>query len=318
MGTVIAGMASSHAFALRDPHGWDEGRQRSRGNYARRFGVEPPEQPRVAEESDEDILSRYARISGGFDYIRDRLAEARPDALIFIGDDQNENFTTANLPQIAIYLGDDFLARGEDRAGEAVLYRNDPGLAHAIFEECVESGIDMASAKTLPDNILRAHAFGPVLRRVDPEARIPVVPIFVNAIHVPAPSPARCYYYGQTIRKAVENYTGGSRVAVYASGGLSHFTGGYPYEHYEGPFSFGSISEEFDRYIVGKMAAGAGAELAQLTNQDIIGNGEIEFRSWIAMLGAIGDSKPELLAYEPFYRGLMGISVGYWGLEAAQ
>src|SRR5439155_18955900 len=218
-----------------------------------------------------------------------------------------------NLPQIAIYLGEDFLARGSDRGGETQRYSAHPGLAHAIFEEAIESGIDMASLKSLPDNILQAHAFGPILRRVDPEARIPVVPIYVNAIHVPAPPPARCYYYGQVIRKAVEQYADIGRVAIYASGGLSHFTGGYPYAHYHGPFTYGCISEDFDRSIVRTMQAGGGSETAKLTNLDIINNGEIEFRSWITMLGAIGDSKPDLLAYEPFYRGIMGMAVGYWG-----
>src|SRR5207245_2287639 len=136
---------------------------------------------------------------------------------------------------------------------------------------------------------------------VDPEARIPVVPIFVNAIHVPAPSPSRCYYLGQTIRRAVERYAGGSRVAIYGSGGLSHFTGGYPWPHYEGPFGYGAISEDFDHWLLSKMEAGEGHALAEISNKDIIANGEIELRSWITVLGALGDVRPEMLTYEPFY-----------------
>jgi hypothetical protein len=34
-------------------------------------------------------------------------------------------------------------------------------------------------------------------------------------------------------------------------------------------------------------------------------------------MGMIGARKPELLAYEPFYRGLLGMSVGSWDLAAA-
>ncbi len=175
----------------------------------------------------------------------------------------------------------------------------------------------MNVVRALSDNVLRAHAFSPILRRVDPGARLAVVPIFVNAIHVPAPSPGRCYCYGQAIRKAVEKYAASSRVAFYASGGLSHYTSGYPFEHYAGPLPFGKVSAEFDRFVVGKMASGKGSETAKLTNQDIIGNGEIEFRSWITMLGAIGDAKPDLMVYEPFYRGRMGMAVAYWSLQEA-
>lgn len=315
MGRVIAGMASSHAFALSDPSQWDAGRQRNREMYARRYGALPPEQPQVAEETDEDIRTRYSRVRESFDFIQRKLEETRPDALILVGDDQNENFTEDNLPQIAIYLGEGFIARGRDRTSDTAQYRCDPGLAEAIFFESVDADIDMASVRTFPDNVLLAHAFGPILRRVDPEARVPVVLVFVNAIHVPAPSARRCYYYGQTIRRAVEKYAGAQRVAVYASGGLSHFTGGYPYKYYRGPVPYGSIGEEFDRQIVAQMAAGEGHRMAELTNDDIIGNGEIEFRSWITMLGAIGDARPQRLVYEPFYRGLMGMAVGYWGLE---
>jgi len=57
--------------------------------------------------------------------------------------------------------------------------------------------------------------------------------------------------------------------------------------------------------------------MANLSNEDLIQNGEIELRQWIALMGMIGDRKPELLVYEPFYRGLLGMAVGYWNLAAA-
>lgn len=306
-------MASSHAFALRDPGDWDADRLRNRQMYERRYGVLPPQQPQVEEESDEDIRTRHARIKEGLAFIREKLAQTKPDALIFIGDDQNENFTPANLPQIAIYIGDDFIAGTRDRKN-GVRYCSDPRLAEAILNGCVEADIDMASVRSFPDNVLFAHAFGPVLREVDPEARIPVVPIFLNAIHVPAPTPRRCYHLGETLRRCVQENAGAGRIAIYASGGLSHFTGGYPWDHYHGPHTHGSISEEFDRWSVTRMLAGEGHAMAEITNQQIIENGEIELRSWITMLGAVGDVKPDLLAYEPLYRGLMGMGVGYWSV----
>ena len=129
-----------------------------------------------------------------------------------------------------------------------------------------------------------------------------------------APSPRRCYAYGETIRRAVESYPGVERVAVYASGGMSHFTAGYPWAHYEGPYTHGSINVDFDRWLMGTLQAGNGHAVGELTQGDIIGNGEIELRSWITMLGTIGDARPELLVYEPFYRALMGMAVAYWDL----
>src|SRR5713226_8660030 len=99
MAKIVAGMASTHAFALEDPSRWDEGRQRNRQMYARRYGTEPPEQPQVAEESDEDCQNRHARIRDGFAFLRRKLEETKPEALVFIGDDQNENFKEDNVPQ---------------------------------------------------------------------------------------------------------------------------------------------------------------------------------------------------------------------------
>ncbi len=316
MSQVVAAMASSHAFALEDPSGWDEGRARNRAMYARRYGVEPPNQPGIALETEEANQARYTNIREGFSGLRAKLEEVKPDCLIFIGDDQNENFNEDNLPQVAIYLADHFLAGSRDPKVEKVRYECVPDVARHIHEYCVEADIDMASVKSLPDNVLKAHAFGPVLRMVDPDAKIPVVPIFLNAIHVPAPPPSRCYQIGQTIREAVEKLPGNKRVAIYASGGLSHFTGGYPWSHYEGPFGYGSISESFDHWIVERMNAGDGRALAEITNKEIIANGEIELRTWITMLGAIGDARPERLTYEPFYRGIMGMGVGCWDLSS--
>ncbi len=314
MATVVAGMASSHAATFNDPSVWDEHRARNRQGYQRRYGVLPPENPGVEGETEEDVRARYGRIRDALSALRERLAASDARTLIMIGDDQNENFTDLNVPQIAIYLGESFVVRS--RGGdEEVRYRGDPALAEAILAACVESGIDMAALRRFPDDTLLAHAFGPTLRVVDPAARVAVVPVFVNAIHVPAPAPERCYGYGEAIRAGIARADPDQRVAVYASGGMSHFTAGYPWRHYHGPYTYGSISEAFDRALFAQMAAGQGRALRELTNDAILANGEIELRSWIALHGVIGDVRPDLLVYEPFYRAIQAMGVGYWDLS---
>ena len=67
MGKVVAGMASSHAYALVNPTGWEAMRQRTKANYKRRYGVEPPLDPKIAEETLEGNQERYSRVSAGFD-----------------------------------------------------------------------------------------------------------------------------------------------------------------------------------------------------------------------------------------------------------
>ena len=314
MAKLVAGMASSHAFALMDPSVWDENRQRNRQFYQRFYGQLPPEQAQITQETDADLCLRYDRIRNAHDRLANGLLETGAQALVLIGDDQNEHFTEANVPQMAIYVGGEFVATDRSGATEPVRFRSESGLATAILEEAVNSDVDMSVLKAFPEEKLIAHAHGPMLQRLDPQAQIPVVLVFVNAIHHPAPRPARCYYLGQVIRRAVERYQGVQRVAVCGSGGLSHFSAGYPWKDYTGSFGYGAISQEFDRRILGLMEKGQGQALADLTSKDLLDHGEIELRSWITVLGAVGNLSPELLVYEPSYRGIMGMGVGYWPL----
>src|SRR4051794_12366808 len=110
MGTIVAGLASSHAFTLMDPEHWDTFRERNRAGYQRRYGVAPPVHPRIEDELHEENAVRFLRITRGFEHLRKKLEELRPDALLVIGDDQDENYKEDNLPQMAIYLGEEFLA----------------------------------------------------------------------------------------------------------------------------------------------------------------------------------------------------------------
>jgi hypothetical protein len=316
MGKLIAAMASSHAYAFLEPKVWDQRREFTRSNYKRRFGVEPPDQPQVAEETLEANEARYRKIRDGLNFLRAKIHALRPDILLVVGDDQNENFLENNLPQFSIYLGKELVAANRDgRTGET--YRCDSEAAWTLLEQCVEAGIDLAYSTEFPKNHLISHAHREPLEYLQIDGGVSIVPIFINAIHVPAPTPSRCYQFGAALKKAIGLLPADKRVAVYASGGLSHFSAGYPWNHYKGPCTLGSICQDFDRKLIDWMQNGQGRQLADLTNPDLIQNGEIELRQWITLMGMIGARKPELLAYEPFYRGLLGMSVGYWDLAAA-
>ena len=316
MGKLIAAMASSHAYTFLEPEVWDKRREHTRANYKRRFGVEPADQPQVAEETLEANEARYKNIRDGLYFLRTQLSTLNPDVLLIIGDDQNENYLENNLPQFSIYLGKEVIgAQRDGRTGET--YRCDAEAAWTILEQCVESGIDLAYSKEFPNRHLISHAHREPLEYLRIDRNLAIIPIFINAIHVPAPTPTRCYQFGETLHKVIGALPEDKRVVAYASGGLSHFSAGYPWDYYKGSCSLGSICIEFDREILGWMRNGRGRKLANLSNEDLIQNGEIELRQWIALMGMIGDRKPELLVYEPFYRGLLGMAVGYWNLAAA-
>jgi hypothetical protein len=311
MGTLAAALASSHAFTFRDPAEWDDFRARISQGYKRRYGNDPADHPGIARESPEENRVRYARIESALGELRRRIADDPPDALVLIGDDQNENFKPDHLiPQLAVHVGDSFAISGRIRRGRT--YRSHPVLSREILERGVGEGFDLAVCSAFSGGVLSSHAHYEILENVLGDLDVPVVNIFVNALHVPAIEPARCYAFGQMLGRVIAARPADERVMIYASGGLSHFTGGFPWRSYTGSFAFGAISEEFDRRCLDHMRNGEGHRLGELTSADLLHHGDIELRSWIALLGAVGDRRAQLAVYEPFYRGMMGMAAAAW------
>jgi aromatic ring-opening dioxygenase catalytic subunit (LigB family) len=307
-------MATSHAFALMDPSTWEEFREKNRQGYQRRYDAVPPVAPQLAAETLDANEGRYAVVRAAHDRLAREIREMQPDVLLVVGDDQNEHFREESIPQIAIYNGGDFRT-----APEAKAYTSATETANILLQLLVRQGFDASIAGRFANDRLISHAHVQVLERFVPERDIPVVPIFVNGIHVPALEPYRCHALGAALRKIIEaELPSGMRVAVIASGGLSHFTAGYPWPDYRGPFHYGEISVDFDRSLIAAMTRGEGASLAsRLTSDELLHHGSIEFRCWLVALGLVGETPLELLAYEPFYRAIMGVGVGRWTLPAS-
>ena len=92
MSTLVAGMASSHAYTFYEPAEWDKRRGVSYERYRKRFGRLPriPEELGAADPKDDE--RRYAKLRDGFARLATLLAAANPDVLLLIGDDQHEHF----------------------------------------------------------------------------------------------------------------------------------------------------------------------------------------------------------------------------------
>jgi hypothetical protein len=311
VGRIVAGLASSHAFAFLPPDQWDALREQNRQMLHRLSGALPPVQDGVRAETLEGNQEAYRRIRGGLDRLRNMLTDLRPDVLIVIGDDQNENFSSALVPQLAVHVGERFTLASPLAHSEQP-YRVHRELATALVEQGVGEAFDIASVGSFANDELRSHAHAQVLADMLPGADIPVVLVFVNAIHSPAVAPRRCEQFGRLLADVVRSRPEGERVAVYASGGWSHFTAGYPWADYEGPHTHGAIDSDFDRVVGQSLKDGEGRKLAQLTAAELLEHGEIELRAWITLIGALGDLPTAFLEYQPFHRALMGMAVAAW------
>ena len=158
---------------------------------------------------------------------------------------------------------------------------------------------DIARSNQLKAEIGLGHAFT-YLYQLMPDCTIPIVPFMVNTYNPPnAPTPKRCYGLGQALRRAIEAWPEDRRVAVMASGGLSHQI----------------IDEEIDKVTVDGLLNKNQAALCALTEERLT-LGTSEIRNWIALAGAMEPMEMTLVDYIPAYRSLagMGCAMGfaYW------
>lgn len=221
MGEIVAGYASSHAFTFIEPDGWEEFRNKNRENYERRHGRVATCPPGEYDESFEAAAARYARIQGGLQRLRNNIRRDRLDCLIVIGDDQNENFDGSALPQIAIYTGADFIL-SERFSSVSRHWASASSLSQDVYEQTVKSGFDVTGVVEFREKTLRSHAHGEILAHILGDHAIPVVLMFLNAIHMPSLSPKRCFALGCAIADAVRLCRpADERVGVYASGAVA-------------------------------------------------------------------------------------------------
>jgi hypothetical protein len=132
------------------------------------------------------------------------------------------------------------------------------------------------------------HGFAFVVKRLFANKPRPIVPIFQNTCYPPnTPTPKRSYQLGRAIAGAVEAWPEDVRVAIVASGGLSHFV----------------VDEEIDRLVLDGLRRKDAAALQSLPRHRLL-SATSESLNWVA-LGAAVEQTPlqmELLDYVPVYR----------------
>jgi len=216
-----------------------------------------------------------------FAVLRSDLEQARPDVLIVVANDQFVNFFWNNIPTFFVTIGDE--VKGSFTR-HAFRYPNHKELGQAIVRAGMEKGIDFSYG----ERIELQHTQTVPLYFLLPEPKIPILPIYVNTWVDPAPSPRRCYQVGELIRGVADGRK--ERVAILATGGLSHFPGSP---------RIGEIDEKFDHQLLQAMREGKGRSLVDYSVQDLLQAGDTEFLNWMVVIGAVGDAKASYTAYMP-------------------
>lgn len=216
-----------------------------------------------------------------FAALRADLEKANPDVLIVVANDQFVNFFWNNVPTFFVTLAKE--VRGQFTR-HRFHYRNHKELGRTIVRAGMDRGIDFSFGEYVELQHTQTVPLYFLLR----EPRIPILPIYVNTWVDPAPTPRRCYQVGELIREVADRSK--ERIAILATGGLSHFPGSP---------RIGEIDETFDHKLLETMRAGEGKSLLNFSVEDLLQAGDTEFLNWMVVIGAIGDAKADYTAYMP-------------------
>jgi OH-DDVA oxygenase len=321
MARIVLGIGTSHGPLLSTPaEQWDLRARADRENPSHHFrgrtydfdSLLGERAPGFAGEIGlETRRERQARCQAALDALASRLGDSGAEALVLVGNDQRELFDEEITPALMVYRGSGIenipydaahlgpglaiAEKGNTPAGGAV-YPGAPELADHITRTLSEEGFDPAQSSKLRRSQRQRHgiphAYGFVYNRLLANRPPPSVPLVLN-VHYPhnRPSAGRCLALGRALGLAIRRWGGCERVAVIASGGLSHFV----------------IDEMLDRKVLAAMESGDEQALAALPEAWFQG-GTAEIKNWLPVVSAVGagDLQFHLVDYVPCYRSEAG------------
>jgi aromatic ring-opening dioxygenase catalytic subunit (LigB family) len=243
-------------------------------------------------------------LDSAFSELGKRMRAARPDALIVISPDHWVNFFIDNLPAICVGVGE-----VHDGPPEPWLHdfphRTLPGHP-ALAEHIVRHEHDFEPSVSY--RLALDHGFCIPLWKAGLDPLPPIVPVVFNDLEPPYPSVKRCFDWGAMLAEAVASFPGKLRVAILATGGLSHSIG---------EPDMGRIDEAFDRDCIQRFERGDPRALIEFLNERLpgAGNGASEVRNWVAAHGAARARGFELIRYDPIPNVYVGCGFASWNIR---
>ena len=264
----------------------------------------------------------HARCQAAMETLANKWDEAGADIAVVLGNDQNEVYETEELnPPFMVFFGEKIPNYPQSEEAKADLppgiaeaehghateiyteYPGVPELGAHIIKTMMENEFDVTASKVWPKHARNgaSHAFGHIYRQVMRDRVVPNVPIYQNTFFPPnQPSAKRSYRFGQIVRQAIDSWQSDKKVALFASGGMSHFV----------------IDEQFDRKFVTAMKNRDKNFLSAIPLKELQ-SGTSELKSWISLAGAIENETAPMneIDYVPCYRSPAGTGTAngfYW------
>ena len=223
----------------------------------------------------------------GYEPVHEWLAKVRPDVLVMIYNDHGLNFFLDKLPTFAVGAAAEY--RNADEGWGLKLFPPFPGdqdLSWHLIESLIADEFDITTCQEM----LVDHAFAIPMALMWPNTRhwpVRTVPVCINTVQHPLPSPARCYKLGQAIGRAIASYPSDVRVLVVGTGGMSHQLDGQ---------RAGFINSEFDQLCFEKLTRDPQALTRYSVRQlvELAGTQGVEILMWLAARGALSSSVAEV------------------------
>lgn len=269
----------------------------------------------AAKATLEERTRRSALCRTAIDRMADIFEAARIDVAVIFGNDQHEVFLDDCIPALTVFNGPTIWNEpsSSEQAAKSppgihasewghkppqyTEYPGHPELANLIIRQAVKDQFDVARSSKVPQHEGNwhsgiGHAFGFIYRQIMRDEAVPNVPLFTNTFFPPNQPPARrCFEFGQSVGRAIRAWESDARVAVFGSGGMSHFV----------------IDEAFDKKILDALDARDSDVLCAI-GEEYLQSGTSELKNWIAAAGCLfaTDLKGGVVDYVPCYRSEAG------------
>jgi aromatic ring-opening dioxygenase catalytic subunit (LigB family) len=241
-----------------------------------------------------------------FAEMRERLAASRPDVIVLFTNDHLLNWPINNTPEYTVGIGAEHVGPADwyDEWLALDKYRipGHPDLARYVVDEGARRRLAFAYLRQMQFD----DGVSVPMHYLNPTGAIPLVPVSMNCTVPPIPTPERAYQVGATLRELFASYAGDERIALLATGGLSHEPGGPRYFW---------VDEEFDLWFLDLLKKGDHAALLRectLERMEAAGSGgTAELLAWMVVL-AFTAGPAEVLAYMPAVDWRTGTGMVVW------
>ncbi|MCG6952000.1 MAG: protocatechuate 3,4-dioxygenase [Betaproteobacteria bacterium] len=223
----------------------------------------------------------------GWEGVHQWLAQTKPDVAVVVYNDHGLQFFLDKLPTFAVGAAPEY-RNADEGWGLPTLppYRGNTDLSWHMIESLVADEFDITTCQEMVVD----HAFTLPLKLMWPAldaCPVATVPVAVNTVQHPLPTPTRCYKFGRALGRAIASYPEDLKVVLLGTGGLSH--------QLDGPRA-GFINKAFDALCMEKLVGDPEA-LTRYSIDDLVeqaGTQGVEVINWLIARAALGGTVREV------------------------